>query len=100
MDADSAVCGAQLKLMSSWAVVCDVYFLEPQVKGEDESSQQFAERVQRMIASRAKLKIAPWDGYLKYYNLASRVSAIHRPLSCPNACLTESLIYSQACSLS
>ena len=66
----------QLKLMSSWAVVCDVYFLEPQVKRPEETSQQFAERVQGMIASRAKLKVAPWDGYLKYYNLASRVSAV------------------------
>lgn len=57
-------------------MVCDVYFLEPQVKRPEESSQQFAERVQGMIANRAKLKIAPWDGYLKYYNLASRVSAV------------------------
>ena len=64
----------QLKLMTSWAVVCDVYFLEPQTKQEDESSQQFAERVQKLIAKRATLHIAPWDGYLKYYNLADKVS--------------------------
>ncbi|CAK0772707.1 hypothetical protein CVIRNUC_003991 [Coccomyxa viridis] len=57
------------KLMTSWAVVCDVYFLEPQKKADDESAQQFAERVQRLIAERAKLQIAPWDGYLKYYTL-------------------------------
>ena len=63
----------QLKLMTSWAVVCDVYFLEPQTKQEDESSQQFAERVQKLIAKRANLHIAPWDGYLKYYNLADKV---------------------------
>lgn len=62
----------QIKLMTSWAVVCDVYFLEPQVtmltvrcaqscstrlgcidvtwlvqtQAPGESSQQFAERVQ------------------------------------------------------
>lgn len=59
--------------MTSWAVVCDVYFLEPQTKHEDESSQQFAERVQKLIANRAKLHIAPWDGYLKYYNLGDKV---------------------------
>ena len=64
----------QGKLMTSWAVVCDVYFLEPQKKGEDESAQQFAERVQRLIAERAKLQIAPWDGYLKYYTLGVKVS--------------------------
>eukprot|EP00891_Asterochloris_glomerata_P006353 jgi/Astpho2/6353/Aster-06016 len=58
-----------LKLMTSWAVVCDVYFLEPTSKRPGESSQQFAERVQGSIAQRANLRIAPWDGYLKYYNL-------------------------------
>ncbi|KAL0023423.1 hypothetical protein WJX79_010041 [Trebouxia sp. C0005] len=61
-----------LKLMTSWAVVCDVYFLEPQTKGPDETSQQFAERVQKLIAQRANLHIAPWDGYLKYYNLGDK----------------------------
>ena len=30
-------------------------------------------QVQRQIASRAKLTIAPWDGYLKYYNLGTKV---------------------------
>lgn len=69
----TATCVLQLKLMTSWAVVCDVYFLEPQTKHEDESSQQFAERVQKLIANRAKLHIAPWDGYLKYYNLGDKV---------------------------
>ena len=64
---------AQLRLMTSWAVVCDVYFLPPQQKRPEESSQQFAERVQRIIAARAKLTVAPWDGYLKYYNLGAKV---------------------------
>ena len=30
-------------------------------------------QVQRQIAARAKLTIAPWDGYLKYYNLGTKV---------------------------
>ena len=63
----------QGKLMTSWAVVCDVYFLEPQKQGGGESAQQFAERVQRLIAERAKLQVAPWDGYLKYYTLGVKV---------------------------
>lgn len=67
---------AQGKLMTSWAVVCDVYFLEPQKKADDESAQQFAERVQRLIAERAKLQIAPWDGYLKYYTLGVKVNLL------------------------
>ncbi|KAI8471890.1 MAG: acyltransferase-domain-containing protein [Monoraphidium minutum] len=61
-----------LKLMTSWAVVCDVYFLEPQRKRDEESTDQFASRVQEMIANKAKLRVVPWDGYLKYYNLGER----------------------------
>jgi len=38
------------KLMTSWAVVCDVYFLEPQRMREGESADAFASRVQEMIA--------------------------------------------------
>lgn len=60
------------KLMRSWALVCDVYFMEPQTRRDGETSQAFAERVQHLIADRAHLKIAPWDGYLKYYNLAEK----------------------------
>ena len=44
-----------------------------QVQAAGESSQQFAERVQQLIAKRAGLKVVPWDGYLKYYNLAAKV---------------------------
>ena len=65
----------QAKLMRSWAVVCDVYFLEPQTQQKGESAAEFAARVQTMIAQRAKLTIAPWDGYLKYYNLGVKVEA-------------------------
>ena len=62
-----------LKLMRSWALVADVYFLQPQSRGGDESSADFAARVQRLIAEKARLKVAPWDGYLKYYNLGEKV---------------------------
>lgn len=68
-----------MTLMTSWAVVCDVYFLEPQTQQEGESSQQFAERVQHLIAAKAKLKVAPWDGYLKYYNLGKKASSEASP---------------------
>eukprot|EP00798_Chlamydomonas_sp_ICE-L_P015756 gene15756-21879_t len=61
-----------LKLMSSWAVVADVWFLEPQQRLEGESADEFAARVQKMIADKAKLRVVPWDGYLKYYNLGTK----------------------------
>ena len=74
-----------MTLMTSWAVVCDVYFLEPQTQQEGESSQQFAERVQHLIAAKANLKVAPWDGYLKYYNLGKKASSEALPFSLPTS---------------
>ena len=65
----------QFKLMTSWALVADIYFLPPQKIWEGESGADFANRVQAMIADVAKLRPVPWDGYLKYYNLADRVRA-------------------------
>ena len=53
-------------LMTSWAVVCDVHFLEPQRLRRGETSVAFAERVRVMIANKAGLKMVEWDGYLKY----------------------------------
>ncbi|XP_078437390.1 glycerol-3-phosphate acyltransferase 9 [Wolffia australiana] len=55
-----------VKLMTSWAVVCDVWYLEPQFLRPGESPIEFAERVRETISLRAGLKMVPWDGYLKY----------------------------------
>ncbi|KAL9329032.1 hypothetical protein ACSQ67_004035 [Phaseolus vulgaris] len=52
--------------MTSWAVVCDVWYLEPHNLKPGETSIEFAERVRDIISHRAGLKKAPWDGYLKY----------------------------------
>lgn len=43
-----------------------------QSKRPDETAVEFAGRVQKMIADTAKLRIVPWDGYLKYYNLGAK----------------------------
>lgn len=37
-------------------------FMEPQTQRQGETSEQFAERVRDLIATRAGLKIVPWDG--------------------------------------
>ncbi|KAJ6310933.1 hypothetical protein OIU76_015619 [Salix suchowensis] len=63
-----------LQLMTSWAVVCDVWYLEPQNLRSGETPIEFAERVRGIISDRAGLKKVPWDGYLKY----SRPSPKHR----------------------
>ncbi|KAH9622932.1 hypothetical protein KSS87_016615 [Heliosperma pusillum] len=63
-----------LQLMTSWAVVCDVWYLEPQTLRPGETSIQFAERVRDMIAQRAGLNKVPWDGYLKYSRPSPRLT--------------------------
>ncbi|KAI3986607.1 hypothetical protein MKX01_014145 [Papaver californicum] len=55
-----------LRLMTSWAVVCDVWYLEPQTLRPGETSIEFAERVRDIISVRAGLRKVPWDGYLKH----------------------------------
>jgi phosphate/sulfate permease len=68
----------QFKLMTSWALVADIYFLPPQKIQDGESGADFANRVQAMIAEVAQLRQVPWDGYLKYYNLAEKVRSLSR----------------------
>ncbi|CAN1307837.1 Glycerol-3-phosphate acyltransferase 9 [Linum perenne] len=63
-----------LQLMTSWAVVCDVWYLEPQSLRPGETAIEFAERVRGVISIRAGLEMVPWDGLLKY----SRPSPKHR----------------------
>ncbi|XP_077253433.1 glycerol-3-phosphate acyltransferase 9-like [Tasmannia lanceolata] len=61
-----------LRLMTSWAVVCDVWYLEPQNLKPRETSIEFAERVRSIISVRAGLKMVPWNGYLKYSHLSGK----------------------------
>jgi len=59
-------------LMTSWALVCDVWYLEPQVAYPGETPTQFANRVKGLIARKAGLINVYWDGYLKYFQPSSR----------------------------
>ncbi|XP_076053326.1 glycerol-3-phosphate acyltransferase 3-like isoform X2 [Oratosquilla oratoria] len=52
-------------MMTSWAIVCDVYYLPPMVRGENESSIAFANRVKALIAHRAGFVDLAWDGFIK-----------------------------------
>jgi len=62
-----------LELMSSWAVVADVWFLPPQKRKVEETIDQFALRVKSSIAKAAGLKDVAWNGYLKHYKPSDRV---------------------------
>ena len=59
-------------LMTSWSVVCDVHYLEPQRIRPGETSAQFASRVQNMICKRACLTRVNWNGFLKRRKISPR----------------------------
>lgn len=52
-------------MMTSWAIVCDVWYLPPMERGEGESAIDFANRVKRVIADQGGLVDLVWDGQLK-----------------------------------
>ncbi|XP_074640334.1 glycerol-3-phosphate acyltransferase 3-like [Tubulanus polymorphus] len=54
-----------LMILTSWAIVCDVWYLPPCTKGEDESAIEFAYRVKQEIAKQGGLVDLEWDGQLK-----------------------------------
>eukprot|EP00041_Stephanoeca_diplocostata_P019943 m.437076 g.437076 ORF g.437076 m.437076 type:complete len:465 (+) comp21430_c0_seq1:242-1636(+) len=56
-----------IRLMTSWAVVCEVSYLDPQYRMPGESAIAFGTRVKELIAKEAGLKPVPWDGLLKYF---------------------------------
>jgi len=52
-------------MMSSWSLVCDVWYLPPMTRSEDESAINFANRVKAVIAKQGGLIDLAWDGQLK-----------------------------------
>eukprot|EP00227_Mantoniella_beaufortii_P017908 CAMPEP_0197597888 /NCGR_PEP_ID=MMETSP1326-20131121/28192_1 /TAXON_ID=1155430 /ORGANISM="Genus nov. species nov., Strain RCC2288" /LENGTH=442 /DNA_ID=CAMNT_0043164617 /DNA_START=258 /DNA_END=1582 /DNA_ORIENTATION=+ len=62
-----------ITLMQSWAVVADVWYMEPQEMQPGETGIEFSERVRLMICKQAGLKPVPWDGMLKYYRPSPRM---------------------------
>lgn len=52
-------------IMTSWALVCDVWYLPPEKLREGETSVQFANRVKADIARQGGLSDLSWDGGLK-----------------------------------
>ncbi|KAI0559430.1 Acyltransferase [Gracilaria domingensis] len=59
-------------LMTSWAVVCDVHYMEPQKIQPGETDVQFANRVKKLICERAGLISVNWDGFLKRHRISPK----------------------------
>ncbi len=47
-------------MMTSWAIVCDIWYLPPMQKKDDETSVDFARRVKAEIARRGGLVDLTW----------------------------------------
>ncbi|XP_075901038.1 glycerol-3-phosphate acyltransferase 4 isoform X2 [Nelusetta ayraudi] len=54
-----------LRMMSSWAMVCSVWYLPPMSREGGEDAVQFANRVKAAIAAQGGLVDLNWDGGLK-----------------------------------
>ncbi|KAJ8285306.1 hypothetical protein GJAV_G00025350 [Gymnothorax javanicus] len=54
-----------LRMMTSWAIVCNVWYLPPMTQEEGEDAVQFANRVKSAIAHQGGLVDLSWDGGLK-----------------------------------
>ncbi|CAL8071772.1 unnamed protein product [Orchesella dallaii] len=52
-------------MMTSWAIVCDVWYLPPMTRKSGESAVDFANRVKSLIARKGGLVDLDWDGQLK-----------------------------------
>lgn len=48
------------KMMTSWAIVCDVWYLPPVQQNEGESSVEYANRVKNLIAQQGGLVDLVW----------------------------------------
>lgn len=54
-----------LLMMTSWAIVVDVYYLPPMNRRENESAANFASRVKSEIVKKGSFADLNWDGALK-----------------------------------
>lgn len=54
-----------LLMMTSWAIVVDVYYLPPMEKRENETAANFASRVKSEIVKKGSFADLNWDGMLK-----------------------------------
>ncbi|KRX38913.1 Glycerol-3-phosphate acyltransferase 4 [Trichinella murrelli] len=62
-----------MMMMTSWALVCDVWYLPPMVRQDGEDAIAFASRVKKAIAKAGGLVELEWDGQLKRHFVKSEV---------------------------
>nr|XP_056711775.1 glycerol-3-phosphate acyltransferase 4-like [Euleptes europaea] len=83
------------RLGTSWAFVCDVWYLPPMHKMENEDAVQFANRVKSAIAAQAGLMSLPWDGGLKRQKVKDSLKKQQQKEYCRIIMGKESNVYSE-----
>ena len=84
-----------LMMMTSWAIVVDVWYLPPMEMRPGENSVEFAERVKHEIAKKGGLVELLWDGNLKRSKVGFLGEPVKKKLvwNVPHFFFTGSLIY-------
>lgn len=62
-----------IAMMTSWAIVADVWYLPPMHRQADEDAIAFANRVKAHIAKKGGLVDLEWDGQLKRYPVSQKL---------------------------
>uniref|UniRef100_A0AAF5I3P2 Phospholipid/glycerol acyltransferase domain-containing protein n=1 Tax=Strongyloides stercoralis TaxID=6248 RepID=A0AAF5I3P2_STRER len=65
-------------MMTSWAIICNVWYLPPMTKNEGEDAIEFARRVKKAIAIKGGLVDLEWDGQLKRTKVSNKLINEHR----------------------
>ncbi|KAJ1363066.1 hypothetical protein KIN20_022830 [Parelaphostrongylus tenuis] len=71
-------CEYMFRMMTSWAIICNVYYLAPMEKLPTEDAVEFASRVKKSIAFRGGLLDLEWDGGLKRTRVHPRLVAMQQ----------------------
>ncbi|CAI2356372.1 unnamed protein product [Caenorhabditis sp. 36 PRJEB53466] len=67
-------------MMTSWAIICDVWYLPAMTRRDNEDSITFAKRVKREIAKKGGLIDLEWDGALKRERVSSKLVTLQQKL--------------------
>ncbi|KJH43955.1 Acyltransferase [Dictyocaulus viviparus] len=68
------------RMITSWAIICDVWYLPAMTREEGEDAIAFARRVKRAIAKKGGLVDLEWDGALKRERVSSKLIELQQKL--------------------
>jgi glycerol-3-phosphate O-acyltransferase 3/4 len=80
-----------LGMMTSWAIILDVWYLPAEHRREGEDAVEFARRVKRLIAKKGGLVDLEWDGNLKRAMVPERLKSEQKELFFQHLARTTSI---------